>query len=134
MLVDTGFLIAIIDAGDELRRRAQAWLEHLERPLILTEYVWLETLNFFSATPFRSQSTELLDQLITSEDCEFVEVRDALRHEALKLHFGRSDKSWSLTDCVSFVIMHQRGIARALAYDHHFEQAGFEPLLRQDPT
>jgi predicted nucleic acid-binding protein len=134
MLVDTGFLIAIIDPGDELRGRAQAWLEYLERPLILTEYVWLETLNFFSATPFRSQSRELIDQLISSPDCEFVEVRDALRQEALKLHFARADKNWSLTDCVSFVVMQTRGIVRALAYDHHFEQAGFEALLRRDPA
>jgi predicted nucleic acid-binding protein len=42
-------------------------------------------------------------------------------------------KEWSLTDCISFVVMNERKIRRALAYDHHFEQAGFEPLLRKDP-
>lgn len=44
-----------------------------------------------------------------------------------------SDKSWSLTDCVSFEVMRSHNITRALAYDHHFEQAGFEALLRRDP-
>jgi hypothetical protein len=29
--------------------------------------------------------------------------------------------------------MGERGIQRASAYDHHFEQAGFEALLRKDP-
>jgi uncharacterized protein len=43
------------------------------------------------------------------------------------------DKSWSLTDCISFAVMNDRGITRAMAYDHHFEQAGFEALLRRDP-
>jgi predicted nucleic acid-binding protein len=34
---------------------------------------------------------------------------------------------------VSFVVMERLGIRQALAYDHHFEQAGFEALLRRDP-
>jgi predicted nucleic acid-binding protein len=33
-------------------------------------------------------------------------------------------------DCVSFVLMEQRGAADALTTDHHFEQAGFVRLLK----
>ncbi len=40
------------------------------------------------------------------------------------------DKDWSLTDCISFVVMHERGITEALTADHHFEQAGFVALLK----
>jgi predicted nucleic acid-binding protein len=29
--------------------------------------------------------------------------------------------------------MRQQGILKALTHDHHFEQAGFEALLRRDP-
>ena len=35
------------------------------------------------------------------------------------------DKLWSFTDCVSYVVMKQRGITEAFAFDHHFEQMGF---------
>jgi predicted nucleic acid-binding protein len=42
----------------------------------------------------------------------------------------RPDKSWSLTDCSSFLIMESEGIEAALTYDRHFEQAGFQALLR----
>lgn len=49
------------------------------------------------------------------------------------MHRERPDKEWSLTDCISFALMGERRIQRALAYDHHFEQAGFEALLRKDP-
>ena len=35
-----------------------------------------------------------------------------------------------LTDCISFVLMSEEGIAEALTGDHHFEQAGFTALLR----
>jgi hypothetical protein len=30
--------------------------------------------------------------------------------------------------------MQQRAVQQALAFDHHFEQAGFEALLRRDPA
>ena len=47
------------------------------------------------------------------------------------LYARRPDKSWSLTDCISFVVMTDRGLTEALTGDHHFEQAGFRALLRE---
>src|SRR5208282_5143253 len=43
---------------------------------------------------------------------------------------ARPDKEWSLTDCISFVVMNERGMTDALTSDHHFEQAGFQILLK----
>jgi predicted nucleic acid-binding protein len=40
-----------------------------------------------------------------------------------------SDKHWSLTDCLSFIVMRENGITKALTGDHHFAQAGFQPLI-----
>ncbi|HEY3822934.1 MAG TPA: hypothetical protein VGL82_00160 [Bryobacteraceae bacterium] len=52
---------------------------------------------------------------------------------ASRLYEARSDKDWSLTDCLSFLVMEQRRVSRALTTDHHFRQAGFEPVLLGDP-
>jgi predicted nucleic acid-binding protein len=49
----------------------------------------------------------------------------------VELFRTRRDKEWSLTDCISFLVMQQRGISDALTHDHHFEQAGFTILLRE---
>jgi predicted nucleic acid-binding protein len=44
--------------------------------------------------------------------------------------FGeRSDKAWSLTDCISFAVMREHDIQSALTTDHHFAQAGFQVLM-----
>ena len=56
---------------------------------------------------------------------EVVPFGAELNAEALRLFGGRSDKDWSLTDCLSFVVMNRRSIQDALTSDHHFEQAGF---------
>jgi len=47
------------------------------------------------------------------------------------LYQGRPDKEWGLVDCVTFVVMKKRGITEALTADEHFEQAGFQALLRR---
>jgi uncharacterized protein len=35
-----------------------------------------------------------------------------------------------VTDCISFSLMRDHGITDALTADRHFEQAGFNPLLK----
>ncbi|HEV7224282.1 MAG TPA: hypothetical protein VGN42_16355 [Pirellulales bacterium] len=72
-------------------------------------------------------------QLLANPGIEFVESSQQLLNDGLRLHADRQDKAWSLTDCTSIIVRQQRSITRALAYDHHFEQAGFESLLRRDP-
>ncbi|MFM6264927.1 MAG: PIN domain-containing protein, partial [Dolichospermum sp.] len=42
----------------------------------------------------------------------------------------REDKEWGLVDCISFIVMQDRGISDALTTDIHFQQAGFRALLR----
>ena len=52
-----------------------------------------------------------------------------LSAEAISLFTARSDKDWSLTDCLSFIVMGRRSIREALTADNHFEQAGFHAAL-----
>jgi predicted nucleic acid-binding protein len=47
-----------------------------------------------------------------------------------ELFASRPDKGWPLTDCISFVVMTERGLREALTADHHFEQAGFRPVFK----
>jgi hypothetical protein len=59
------------------------------------------------------------------------------RNLALDHHLGVSDLAeqhdeWGLTDFISFVVMQDRGITEALAYDQHFVQAGFRAVLREN--
>ena len=65
------------------------------------------------------------------ENTTLVEPDPALWRRGLALYRTRPDKAWSLTDCISFIVMTDHGLTDALTGDHHFEQAGFRALLRQ---
>jgi hypothetical protein len=53
-----------------------------------------------------------------------------LFEESISLFASRPDKDWTLTDCISFVVMRDEGLTHALTGDQHFEQAGFNALLK----
>lgn len=63
-------------------------------------------------------------------DVTVIRVNADLFDAGLQLFADRLDKYWSLTDCISFVVMLREGITDALTGDHHFEQAGFRALLK----
>jgi hypothetical protein len=64
---------------------------------------------------------------------EVVPFRAELIDRAVGLYAARSDKAWSLTDCLSFVVGEQRELLEALTTDHHFEQAGLTALMLGEP-
>jgi predicted nucleic acid-binding protein len=72
---------------------------------------------------------DFVDKLQQNPLVEVVYVDEALHQSALEFLRKRLDKTWSLCDAVSFLLMQQRDITEALTTDHHFEQAGFVRLL-----
>jgi predicted nucleic acid-binding protein len=130
IFVDTSFLLAILDPRDGLHSTARACAARAEGPMLITEHVLWEVLNFVSATPSRSKGEVLVNEVIKSAQFEVVFASRELFDRAFALFSRRPDKAWSLTDCVSFVVMGERGVTEALTGDRHFEQAGFRALTR----
>src|SRR5262245_42871109 len=133
ILVDTGFLIALSQPSDSLHSRARAWASRIDEPLLLTQHVLVEVINHLSRIADRSRANLIASVVLTDPGYEVFHVPEEGFEEGWKLHRQRLDKEWSLTDCISFHVMRERNITRALAYDIHFEQAGFEALLRREP-
>lgn len=133
ILIDTGYLLALVRPRDALFARAQAWAQAVRGPFIITEYVLWETANALSLPGDRAKFHALLARVGSDPAIELTAASRELWEAGIQLHAVRADKEWSLTDCISFCVMQERGITQALTYDHHFEQAGFEALLRCDP-
>ena len=75
----------------------------------------------------------LIDHLLQRSDVEVAPLSVDLWQRGWTLYRDRPDKAWSLTDCVSFLVMQERGLADALTADEHFRQAGFRALLLDEP-
>jgi len=131
ILADTGYLIALANPDDQHHARALVWAACLSDPILVTEYVVWEFVNFLSRPQHRATAHAMVG-LVRAESV-WVAASPEWLEAGLALHRSRPDKAWSLTDCISFRVMHDRGVTRALAHDLHFEQAGFEALLRTDP-
>ena len=95
--------------------------------------ILLEIGDGFSRKERPEKGEQLLDRLLNEDVYEVVQVTDELILRGFELFRSRLDKSWGLTDCISFVVMNEAGITDALTADVHFQQAGFRALLL-DPS
>jgi uncharacterized protein len=86
------------------------------------------SVTFFNSRNQHAKASEIGNRLLRSQAVQLVHVDQALFHDAWRYFSQHSDKSYSLTDCVSFIVMEQLAIRTALAFDQHFVQAGFEKL------
>jgi predicted nucleic acid-binding protein len=124
--VDTWFVVATFDRFDSAHRSVLHLEPSLRQHALVThDGVLTEFLAFVSAYGelYREAAVRL--------------VRNAMRRwtvlpadrplllRALTMYGDRLDKAYSLVDCMSMVIMRERGITRVLTNDHHFEQDGF---------
>lgn len=133
IFADTGYWVALLNPGDNLHQKAQSLAKTLQPVHIITsEMVLTEVLNDFSKRGeyLRDVAAELIRDLRSHPNTTIVPQTSQQFDQALLLYTQRKDKQWSHTDCVSFNIMKANGIAEALAYDKHFTQAGYTPLMR----
>jgi hypothetical protein len=130
--VDTAAWIAILNSKDALHQQAKQIRTKLRQQntyLVTTEFVFLEVADAFCASSTRKQASSFIDGLRFLPILQIVPMSQTLYNEGWTLYKQRPDKNWSLTDCISFVVMSQEGITQAFTSDHHFEQAGFAKLL-----
>jgi uncharacterized protein len=98
--------------------------------LVTTQAVLLEIGNALSKQRYRVAAIQLLESLETDPRVEVILLTNSLYGLAFNLFKQRKDKEWGLVDCISFIVMQDRGITDALTADTHFQQAGFRALLR----
>ena len=130
VFADTSFYVAALSPRDVHHPRAEAFGRGFRGRVATTEYVLVEAATFFCAAPQRSTFLGLLQALQNDPEVAIVPSSSDLWRRGVALFAARPDKDWSLTDCISFVVMQEHGIADALTADHHFEQAGFAALLK----
>ncbi|APB32606.1 Putative nucleic acid-binding protein, contains PIN domain [Gloeomargarita lithophora Alchichica-D10] len=134
VFLDSAFAIALSAHTDQFHSRALRLAEQLEASktqMITTRAVLLEIGNALSKVRYRLAAVSLLEAIETDSCIEIIPLSEELYTSAFSLFRTRPDKEWGLVDCISFIVMQERGITDALTTDEHFRQMGFRPLLRE---
>ncbi len=123
VFVDTAAWIALLNTDDDLHirvRQVRDRLSQQEITLITTEFVLLEVADGLSTPKIRSRTVDLINRLRSLDGLQILPLSQVLT-EGWLLYSQRPDKGWSLTDCISFIVMTQQQITQAFTSDHHFE-------------
>lgn len=132
VFVDTAAWIALVNKRDTLHLPAlqiSKKLRQTQASLVTTEFILLELADGLCNLSTRPNIIKFIDGLYQLPKLKIVQLDPMLLQEGWKLYKQRPDKEWSLTDCISFVVMRQEKITQVFTSDHHFEQAGFIKLL-----
>jgi predicted nucleic acid-binding protein len=127
---DSFYFIALINPSDQHHAAAREASRQLAAPLVTTSWVLIEVADALAMQGMRRRVVTLVRRLETDPNVLVIPLDKGLFDRGFELYDRRPDKSWSLTDCISFVVMTERGLTDALTGDHHFEQAGFRTLMR----
>ena len=130
VFADTVFYVAALNPRDALHSAATALAARGGMRVVTTEFVLVEVANFFAGLPNRPVFVQFLADVRADPNTEIVAASAALFARGADLFAARLDKEWSLTDCISFQVMQDRGLTEALTTDHHFTQAGFLILMK----
>src|SRR5262245_30519589 len=131
VFADTFYYIALMNRLDSAHTKATTSTNTFRGIILTTEWVLLELADAMAGTSSgRAEVIATIQDLRSDPDVEIIPLDSVLMADGLDLYSRRPDKQWSLTDCISFVVMEREGIADALTGDKHFEQAGFHVLLK----
>jgi predicted nucleic acid-binding protein len=131
IFLDTGFIFALVCRRDANHERVRAVMDEyrgrdLRRLVLTTNHVVEETITLIRSSVHRDASVahdiavDVGRQLFAGAFGQIHHATPEEERSAFEYLAGHRDKKYSLTDCLSFVVMDAYGIREALAVDADF--------------
>ncbi len=120
VFADTSYFVALLNSRDSAHEHATSFARTFTGKLVTTDFVLIELANYLSSSNRRMEFYALVAQLGGRPGVEIVPCSRDLFDQATSRYSKHHDKSWSLTDITSFIIMQAKGLTEALTTDHHF--------------
>jgi predicted nucleic acid-binding protein len=133
IFIDTSYFIALVNRQDAYHHLAKEWARKLVKEHILCHTsipILFEIADGFARLGRRQIGISLVENIVNSENTVLHAFSEVTYHNARNLYISRSDKEWGLTDCYSFELMKELQLTQVLTADKHFEQFGYEILLK----
>lgn len=130
VFADTFFFLALLDSREARHAGATAASREPQLQLVTTEWVLAEFGDAYCHPEDRADFVALYRALVRHPRVKIIPADTRLFQRGVDFFEQRPDKEWSLTDCLSFLVMRDLDITQALTGDRHFEQAGFVAMLK----
>ena len=130
---DAFYYIALLDRKDQFHQRVAEFAVGFSGFYITTRWILAEVGNALAGTRHRAGVADFLRDIEADPSVKIIAESDAVYSRGVVLFGQRPDKEWSLTDCISIIVMQDEGLSDALTRDHHFKQAGFVPIFADAP-
>jgi predicted nucleic acid-binding protein len=131
VFADMYYWLALINPRDQAHEEALTLSQSLSEPLLTTVWVLTEVGDAMHGPANRPTFVRLLQSIAIDPQTTVIPAEQRWFDRGVVLFGTRLDKKWSLTDCISFVVMAEMGLTEALTGDSDFVQAGFRKLMTQ---
>jgi uncharacterized protein len=129
LFADSFYFVALLNRADQYHRKVASAATQLREDIVTTDWILMEVADALADSASRRSVPQFIRDLSEDPKVKLVRATEELFERGLQLYQERPDKDWTLTDCISFVVMTEGGITDALTGDRHFEQAGFRALF-----
>jgi predicted nucleic acid-binding protein len=126
LFVDTSAWFAFVNRSDPEHVRARQAIEAFRGRLLTSNFVFDETVTLCRYRLGHEAAVRVGETLHMPRVVELVRASHEDEQAAWRVFVERSDKRYSFTDCVSFVMMRRLGLGRAAALDDDFRREGFQ--------
>ena len=129
--IDTAYILALLNPRDVFHKKAMDLFPKLRSAIEVwtTEAILTELGNAMSCVN-RSVAIAFINSCYVTNNLRVISIDRELFLKAVEFYRDHEDKEWGLTDCISFVVMKEQGLIEAFTADEHFQQAGFQVLMK----
>jgi len=130
-LLDATFIAGYLNSKDQHHARALTCMLRVRAAseVAITEAVLIEIGNLLHPTQHRLRAADFIESCYSTANITVVSVDRSLLTRATRFYRQPVGKAWGLTDCISFLVMNDRGLTISVTADRDFQQAGFRALM-----
>ena len=132
IFADTFYWTALLNPKDHYHAIVKNYSRQLKSTILVTsDEVITEFLNFFSTYHplMRQGAVQRAKEILNNDSIQVIPSNHNRLLAGIELYQKRPDKEYSLTDCISMLIMKELEIQEILTHDKHFTQEGFTILF-----
>ena len=129
IFIDTSALYALINRKDKDHEKIKNFIAHFKGRIFFTNYIFDEIITLVMGRLGHTMAVEVGNTLQVSPQIVKIWVTPSDDKLAWEFFVSRKDKSYSFTDCTSFIVMKRLKITKYLTLDAHFKQEGFVNIL-----